>query len=171
MISRTMDAERRDFFISHASPDQSWAEWIADRLERAGYSVELDVWDWAAGRDFVTAMETALQRADRVIAVYSNEYFRRPFAGIEHHVVFSNAIKLEQPRLIPVLVEQCSIPQLYEALIYIDLVAVDEQTATRRLQQGVSLDRKRPRGVEYPNATDEPLDTSGTGYPGNRAGV
>ena len=28
--------------------------------EEAGYSVELDVWDWAAGRNFVTEMSDAL---------------------------------------------------------------------------------------------------------------
>ena len=43
----------------------------------AGYSVELDVWDWAAGRNFVTAMSDALERYDRVVALFSAEYFDR----------------------------------------------------------------------------------------------
>jgi hypothetical protein len=38
--------ERTDFFISHAGADRAWAEWVAWQLTDAGYTVELDVWDW-----------------------------------------------------------------------------------------------------------------------------
>ena len=31
----------------------------------AGYTIELDVWDWAVGQNFVTAMSDALGRCDR----------------------------------------------------------------------------------------------------------
>jgi hypothetical protein len=48
--------ERVDFFVSHAGADRAWAEWVAWQLADAGYSVELDVWDWAAGQNFVTAI-------------------------------------------------------------------------------------------------------------------
>ncbi len=63
-----MGGDRVDFFVSHAGRDGAWAEWVAWQLIDAGYSVELDVWDWAAGRNFVTAMSEALARADRVVA-------------------------------------------------------------------------------------------------------
>lgn len=167
-----MDAAQRDYFISHASPDQAWAEWIADRLERSGYRVELDVWDWAAGQDFVTAMETAMSRASRVIAVYSKEYFRRPFAGVEHRTVFADSNKSRQPRLIPVLVEHCEIPQLYQTLIHIDLVDVDEATAEHRLLQGVAAHRSRPNEVTYPRTVATlPARHSRSSYPGSRPDV
>src|SRR3712207_8328193 len=57
---------RSDFFISHAGRDTGWAEWLAWQLQHAGWTVELDVWDWAPGEDFVARMETALERADRL---------------------------------------------------------------------------------------------------------
>ena len=69
--------ERSDFFISHAGADRAWAEWTAWQLTDAGYSVELDVWDWAAGQNFVTAMSDALGRCDRVVALFSAAYFDR----------------------------------------------------------------------------------------------
>jgi TIR domain len=49
-----------DFFVSHASRDQVWAEWLAWQLTEAGYTVELAVWDWAPGEDFLARMEAAL---------------------------------------------------------------------------------------------------------------
>ena len=45
----TVSGERSDFFVSHAGADRAWAEWVAWQLTEAGYTVELDVWDWARG--------------------------------------------------------------------------------------------------------------------------
>jgi hypothetical protein len=39
-----------DFFVSHAGRDTGWAEWLAWQLQQAGYTVELDVWDWTVSR-------------------------------------------------------------------------------------------------------------------------
>ena len=69
--------ERKDFFVSHAGSDRAWAEWVAWHLTEAGYRVELDVWDWAAGQDFITKISDALDRCDRVLALWSAEYFGR----------------------------------------------------------------------------------------------
>lgn len=46
-----MVGDHFDFFVSHAGADRAWAEWVAWQLMDAGYTVELDVWDWAAGQD------------------------------------------------------------------------------------------------------------------------
>ena len=64
-----MGGDRVDFFVSHAGRDRAWAEWVAWQLADAGYAVELDVWDWAAGKNFMTAMSDALDRAERGGAV------------------------------------------------------------------------------------------------------
>ena len=72
-----MEGDRKDFFVSHAGADRAWAEWVAWQLTDAGYTVELDVWDWAAGQNFMTAMSDALDRCDRVVALFSAAYFER----------------------------------------------------------------------------------------------
>ena len=61
--------DRTDFFVSHAGADRAWAEWVAWQLTDAGYTVELDVWDWAAGQNLVLAMSDALARCDRVVTL------------------------------------------------------------------------------------------------------
>ena len=84
-----MGGDGKDFFVSHAGADRAWAEWVAWELAEAGYTVELDVWDWAAGRNFVTAMSDALGRCDRVVALFSAAYFDRyavRIADIEYGV-------------------------------------------------------------------------------------
>ena len=69
--------DRVDFFISHADSDRAWAEWVAWQLTEAGYAVELDVWDWPAGQNFVTAISDALDRYARVVALFSAAYVDR----------------------------------------------------------------------------------------------
>ena len=72
-----MAGDRVDFFVSHAGADRAWAEWVAWQRTDAGYTVELDVWDWATGQNFMLAMSDALARCDRVVALFSAAYFER----------------------------------------------------------------------------------------------
>src|SRR6266516_2514355 len=93
--------DRADFFVSHAGSDRAWAEWVAWHLAQAGYSVELDVWDWAAGRNFITAMSDALDRCDRVVALFSAAYFDRSrYTTQEWAAASVTALELPAGRLV-----------------------------------------------------------------------
>ena len=140
--------DRRDFFISHAGSDELWAQWIGQQLVGAGYSVELDVWDWAAGTNFVDAMVRALERAERVLAVYTDAYFERPFARAEHTAAFAGGAAR---RLVPVRAEACTVPELFAGLLRIELDGLGEAAARERLLAGVAGPRGRPSGpVGFP---------------------
>jgi tetratricopeptide (TPR) repeat protein len=144
--ARGADDSCVDFFISHAGADRKWAEWIAAQLEHVGYSTILDVRDWMAGQDFVELMEIALTQAEQTIAVVTQAYLRPgSYSAAEWRLAFTGSIRKNKP-LIPVLVEECDLPALLRSLIYIDLIAVDAETAKRRLLDGVA--RERPRS-EY----------------------
>jgi len=104
---------RADFFVSHAGADRAWAEWVAWQLIEAGYCVELDVWDWAAGRNFVTAMSDALERCDRVVALFSAEYFDRSRYTTEEWTAAALHVPgAEEGRLVPVPVEEVPAAQV-----------------------------------------------------------
>ncbi|WP_152991426.1 FxSxx-COOH system tetratricopeptide repeat protein [Frankia sp. R43] len=159
-----LDADGRDFFISHAGVDQQWAEWIGKQLTAAGYKVELDVWEWAPGSNFVAAMEAALRRAARIIAVYTPSYFTRPYAQFEHHAALVSQRENSLPRIVPVLVESCEIPDLYATLIRIELVGLDESEASRRLLDGLDYPTGPwKKSIQYPG-----LQPDGDGVAGRR---
>src|SRR5215211_3020035 len=101
--------KQTDFFISHAGRDTGWAEWLAWQLQQAGYRVELDVWDWAPGEDFVARMSAALERADRLLAVCSEGYFASAFGGAELRAA---SARQAVGRIVPVLVEPVTLPAL-----------------------------------------------------------
>jgi hypothetical protein len=99
--------DRVDFFVSHAGADRAWAEWVAWQLTDAGYAVELDVWDWAAGGNFVTAMSDALDRCERVVALFSVAYFDRSrYTTEEWSSAIVHALGADGGRLVPVRVEE-----------------------------------------------------------------
>ncbi|WP_448617265.1 FxSxx-COOH system tetratricopeptide repeat protein [Geodermatophilus sp. URMC 65] len=128
-----MSSRGTDFFISHAGRDTAWAEWLAWQLQQAGYTVELDVWDWAPGEDFVAHMSAALERADRLLAVCSEAYFASTFGGAELRAAFAAQATAER-RIVPVLVEPVTLPPLYATLIHLDLTGLDEEAAAARLR-------------------------------------
>ncbi|MGR7026227.1 FxSxx-COOH system tetratricopeptide repeat protein [Geodermatophilus sp. URMC 62] len=128
-----MSGRGTEFFISHAGRDTAWAEWLGWQLEQAGYSVELDVWDWAPGEDFVVRMAAALERADRLLAVCTEAYFSSAFGGAELRAAFAASAAAEG-RIVPVLVEPVTLPPLYAPLIHLDLTGLDEDEAVARLR-------------------------------------
>src|SRR5512144_310343 len=78
-------------------------------------------------------MDGVLCRADRVLAVWSDACFRSPFAAAELRAAFVRHAQ-DEGRIVPVLVEPATVPELYASLIYVDLVGLDEATAADRLR-------------------------------------
>jgi hypothetical protein len=154
-----MGGVRIDFFISHAGADRGWAEWVAWQLSDAGYSVELDVWDWAAGRNFVTAMNDALARADRVVALFSAAYFDRDrYTTAEWATSLVNLPGADQERLVPVRVEDVPadlVPPLLRPLISRDVFGVSEQAARQALLEAAAGPVRPARKPQFPGGPGE----------------
>ncbi|MET0417032.1 MAG: toll/interleukin-1 receptor domain-containing protein, partial [Actinoplanes sp.] len=133
-----------DFFVSYAGPDRPWAEWVAQQLDAAGYTVELDVWDWSVGSNAVLAMNDALARARRVLALYSVAYFERErFTGDEWTAVVGQPPDAAgRRRLVPVRVQEVTPPPVLAPLVFQDLFGLDEQRARTMLLAAVGGPRR-----------------------------
>jgi tetratricopeptide (TPR) repeat protein len=121
-------------FISHAGRDLAWAEWISWQLEQAGYEVELDAWDWAAGDNFVLRMSSALDSADAVVALYSTAYFEAGRFTAEEW----SAVLARRERLVPVRVEEVRPAAVLAPLVHKDLFGLSEADARRALLSAVA---------------------------------
>src|SRR4051795_6536675 len=142
-----MSGRGTDFFVSHAGRDTAWAEWLGWQLQQAGYTVELDVWDWVPGEDFVARMAVALEQADRLLAVCSEAYFASAFGSAELRAAFAHQTAAEG-WIVPVLVEPVRLPALFAPLIPLDLTGLEEDAAVARLRDrlagGAQPPRRRP---------------------------
>jgi hypothetical protein len=132
---------RKDFFVSHAGADRPWAEWVAWQLAEAGYTVELDVWDWAAGQDFISKISDALERCDRVLALWSAEYFNPArYTRREWSAALADPPGAAEGRLVPVRVEDVAagqVPGILRPLVYRDVFGLGEDEARRVLLETV----------------------------------
>lgn len=150
-----MSERRVDFFISHAGADRAWAEWVAWQLIDAGYTVELDVWDWAAGRNFVTAMSDALSNCRQVIALFSTAYFDRSrYTTQEWSSSLIHASGLQPDRLIPLRVEEVAIedvPPVLRALVWRDVFGMGEEKARTALLEAIRSPRRPRHAPKFPD--------------------
>jgi hypothetical protein len=123
---------------------------VAWELTQAGYTVELDYWDWQIGENFVEKMRDALDRADRMVALFSTAYFEP-----DRHTSAELAALLSdrgpaRKRVLPVRIEPVVPPTLYRPLLAADLFDVPESVARRRLISAMR-GKTRPDGrPEFP---------------------
>ena len=139
-----MSQNKVDFFISYASTDKPWAEWIGWTLEERGYSVRLQAWDFAAGSNFILEMQRAAEEASRTIAVLSPAYLKSAFAAPEWAARFAEDPKGSERSLVPVRVRECEAKGLLKAIVYIDLVGLEETEARQQLLDGLRGRRGKP---------------------------
>jgi tetratricopeptide (TPR) repeat protein len=169
-----MGEDRVDLFVSHAGADRAWAEWVAWQLTDAGYAVELDVWDWAAGRNFMTAMSGALARSDRVVALFSAAYFEpERYTAEEWSASLIHVPGVAKERLVPVRVEEVptdKVPPVLRPLIARDVFGVDEQTARRNLLEAVAGPVRPDRKPGFPGSLGRAAG-DGPRRPGSRPRV
>jgi tetratricopeptide (TPR) repeat protein len=141
-----------ELFISYAGPDRPWAEWAAWHLTQAGWSVELDVWDWAAGDNAVLRMNDALASGRRMLALLSPAYFARDRFTLDEWT----AIMAERPdgdgrrRLVPVRLGEVEPPPILRPLVWQDLFGVGEAEARERLLRAVGGPRRPVAAPPFP---------------------
>ena len=169
-----MGEDRTDFFVSHAGRDRAWAEWVAWQLTDAGYRVELAAWDWAPGRNFVTAMNDAVERCNRVVALWSAAYFDRSrYTTEEWSAAMVHMPGMTEGRLVPLRIEPVpadKVPAVLRSLVSFDLFGVDAAEARRVLLAAVAAPR-RPDGQPVfpgpgPAGALPGLDVAGPRLPG-----
>jgi len=148
--------DRTDFFVSHAGADRAWAEWIAWQLLDAGYTVELDVWDWAPGQNFVLSMNDALAKCGRVVALFSEAYFERPRYTTDEWA----AALLHDPgtgagRLVPIRVEEVwpsAMPPALQTLIFTDVFGIGADEARQAVLAAIRGPNRASSEPTFPGA-------------------
>jgi hypothetical protein len=134
---------------------------------------------WTAGRNFVTAMSDALDRCDRVVALFSAAYFERErYTTEEWSAVLVHAPGLPAGRLVPVRVEDVPgglVPAVLRPLVYRDLFGLDEVDARRALLAAVEGPRSPDGEPVFPGGAAPGdlglLGGAGPRLPGSLPGV
>jgi tetratricopeptide (TPR) repeat protein len=109
-----------DVFLSHSSTDKPRVRRIEQALKAAGLRVWLDESVIAAGDDFNLAIEKGLERSHRVLLFLSREALASSWVGLERSTAQARDPLNQSRRLVPVLLEDCVIPETLQRLKYVD---------------------------------------------------
>ena len=161
-----------DFFISYTGKDRAWAEWIAWTLEAAGYETLIQAWDFNAASNFVLKMQSGVTNTERTVAVLTPDYFESAFTKPEWAVAFASDPTSEHGKLIPVRVADFKPPGLFDPIVYIDLVGLEELAAKERLTKSVDgvVTGKRLKPDSKPVFPSSKSSTARPPFPGTPTG-
>ena len=143
-------SDKRDFFISYTKNDEQQAKWIAGCLEANGYTTFIQAWDFKPGQNFVVQMQEAIRHSEKTIAVLSNDYINSAFCSAEWAAIFTQDPIGTNSFLIPVRIAAVNPPGLLAAIIYIDLVGLDEQEAEKALLDGIDSNSSIRNQPDFP---------------------
>ena len=132
-----------DYFVTYHAADQKWAEWIGERLQEAGYTVELQSYDYWARSSMILEMFAVSAIADATIAVLSPDFLADNLDRPEWQAACAQDPTGSLGILIPVRVRECDVVETLPEVRYIDLVGLDEDVAGQALMVGLRSARSR----------------------------
>jgi hypothetical protein len=110
-------------FISHTSADKPIVRKISEDIQNHNFPVWLDEWRIKAGECIVSAIEEALTSCRFVLVVLSPRAVESGWVDREWKAKYWVEVKEGRVRVIPVLIENCSVPTLLKTKRYVDLVS------------------------------------------------
>ncbi len=125
-----------DVFISYSHLDRAWVEdQLLPRLEKANLKVCIDYRDFKYGLASQINMEEAAKDSRHTIAVLTQNWVNSEWSQFETLITTLRDPIGRLQRLIPLLREDCSLPERIEFRTYADFREVNEQIWERLLDQ------------------------------------
>lgn len=131
-------SDRIDFFISHSHVDMQWAKWISSFLEQEGYSTFWGNRDLKVGDNFISIIQEYIEKADKLIAVFSPSYFLSTFCQAE----VSAMLAKNKNGIIPVKVSNAQPIGELANILYVDLYNLNESEAKNKLLKAVKAKKR-----------------------------
>jgi hypothetical protein len=145
--SSSVDQGKKDFYISCTPHDSRWAQWIAFHLKEQGYSFILPELDFRPGTNIILETHKAVSQCERTIALLSPHYVTAMYTSPDWTVAFQEGEVGEEPRLLPIRIQQCEIEGILKPYRIIDLVELVEDAAREKL---VSVLKRNPPQLKQP---------------------
>lgn len=140
----------KDFFISYNKADVDWAKWVAGTLEEHGYTTIIQAWDFKPGNNFVLEMHDSISSCKKIILILSQSYLNSEYCQAEWANIFKLDPAGKNAKIIPIRVEKVEPKGLLAGIIYIDIFDQIEETATKKLLNGIGFSENQRKKSEFP---------------------
>ncbi|WP_218942764.1 toll/interleukin-1 receptor domain-containing protein [Rhodoferax sp. BLA1] len=107
-------------FISHSSKDKQFATWLGTDLKTSGHTPWFDEWDICVGESIPEKISDGLSSADFIIVVLSTNSIKSKWMEREWHAKYWSEIEKNRTIVLPLLIEDCTIPELLKTKKYAD---------------------------------------------------
>ena len=118
-----------DFFVAYHAADQQWAEWIGQRLQDEGYTVELQSYDYWARSSMILEMFAVSAIADATIALLSPDFLAENLGRPEWQAAHAQDPTGALGILVPVRVRGCDVEGTLPGVRFVDLVGLEGEAA------------------------------------------
>lgn len=112
-------------FLSHNSKDKPWVRKLADRLTSDGVVVWIDEAELNIGDSLIEKIAEGIQEMRFVAAVISNNSISSTWVQKELNLAMSKEIKGRQVTVLPLLIENCTLPPSLTDKLYADFTNPD----------------------------------------------
>lgn len=119
-------------FISHSSQDQECVDLIKMALEQAGHDIWYDSCQLKAGDNVLKKISEEIKSAEAIIVVLSKESLKSKWAQKEIVMMTFGEVSTGGRRIIPVLIDNSTLPSYLSGYMYIDL-SVDFNSGLNQL--------------------------------------
>jgi GTPase SAR1 family protein len=116
-MSRTFEY---DVFLSYSSKDKKTVHALAKRLKQDGLRVWLDAWVIQPGDSIPLKIQRGLEQSRTLLMCMSPAYFESEWGTLEHHTLLFRDPTNAQRRFIPLLIADCTMPDIIAQFAYID---------------------------------------------------
>ncbi|MDM8560397.1 toll/interleukin-1 receptor domain-containing protein [Candidatus Parabeggiatoa sp. HSG14] len=126
--TKNLPEKQYDIFLSHAKPDIEQSRKLAESLKQVGIKVWFEEWVVKGGDHQATKPREGIQASRRIVAVLTPHYFNPKsldnYTLVVEALSQTQAYSLAKERpLIPLLFEQCEIPNLFQQFAPIDFTS------------------------------------------------
>lgn len=122
-----------DFFISYRGARTDWALWVNWVVRSAGFTTVL-MDEFPVGTDWTDQMRDACQSCQRLIPLYSTDYWLSGACRLEFDTYLTQHVKNAKARfLLPLVIEKCDVPDMHSMLLSKKLYKLDRDTAHKAI--------------------------------------
>lgn len=107
-------------FLSHSSKDKPFVEKLAKDILALDVEVWLDIWEMKVGDSLFDKIEEGLETSDYLIVILSKNSVNSLWVRKELNAFLCDEISSKNVKILPVLIDDCSIPIFLREKLYAD---------------------------------------------------
>ncbi len=133
-------------FLSHSSKDKFFAGKLAETLTSNGVTVWIDEAEIKIGDSLLDKISTAIDAVDYVAVLLSHNSVRSQWVQKELQIAMTKEIGQKKVVVLPILIEQCTLPPYLADKLYVDFTDEEDQEAPlSKLLRGLGV--AKPTGI------------------------